>query len=500
MLARIRRSRSPGSSSTTISSGVDRKSGCPLRTTTPLSAPAPRSTRAGERRVDLVEHLHDLDDVERIALLEVRALVDERRQVRRLCGRSTCRPSRRRSRRRCVAGGGTSTFRIASWCAGSSRRSGIVTLRSSLERAGRRSRPWRAISGSERRGSRGRADGRRARRARAPTAPASKPNAGARAAQRARRARPSVVPAGTRSRELGVEGERGVEQLAVVIPDAVRGGAARRRPGRAGGRSRRAPRPGCAARRRGRRATAKSRRCCESQAERKCGSSKSMRDRPLEQRLLELEHLRAWRRRASGARRRRGAPRDLLEGVVEVDRLRFLRELADQGQVRHDELGRRLGPRVAGQEPGEEAVVELEVGGEVDAAERGAAQDLGEPRPALVAVRAGGEQQRDVGVVGAGEAVAHEEAGVGVLDADALVVADLAVDRVRPRDDDAAGGRAERAVGGVQAHLDGRAVARHARRAAAGAPCAWRSAPSPRPASGRRRRRSGSSGLVKRSA
>ena len=49
------------------------------------------------------------------------------------------------------------------------------------------------------------------------------------------------------------------------------------RPGRAAGRSRRAPRPGCGATRRVRRATSKSRRCCESHAERKCGSSKSRR-------------------------------------------------------------------------------------------------------------------------------------------------------------------------------------------------------------------------------
>ena len=58
-----------------------------------------------------------------------------------------------------------------------------------------------------------------------------------------------------------------------------------------------------------------------------------------------------------------------LERVLEVDRVRLLRELADQGEVRHDELRRRLGPRVAAQEPVQQAEVELEVGGQVDAAD-----------------------------------------------------------------------------------------------------------------------------------
>ena len=84
---------------------------------------------------------------------------------------------------------------------------------------------------------------------------------------------------------------------------------------------------------------------------------------------------------------------------------------------------------------------------------------LDQPLPALQTILAGREQQRDVGVVGAGEAVTHEEPRVRVLDGDALIVPDLARDGVGPRHDDAAGGRAERAVGGVEPCLDGGAVA-----------------------------------------
>jgi hypothetical protein len=181
-------------------------------------------------------------------------------------------------------------------------------------------------------------------------------------------------------------------------------------------------------------------------------------DRPLEQRLLELDHLPRGLERLGPGRRRR-PPGDLLERVVEIDPVRLLRDLADQREVRHDELGGRLGPRVACQEPGEEAVVELAVGREVDAADGGAAEDVDQPLPGLCSVVPGGEQQRHVRVVGAGEPVAHEEPRVGVLDGDALVVADLTGDGIGPRHDDTARRGGERTVRGVQPRLDGGALA-----------------------------------------
>src|SRR5262245_66632170 len=100
--------------------------------------------------------------------------------------------------------------------------------------------------------------------------------------------------------------------------------------------------------------------------------------RALEPGLLELEDAlrRALRRRARGLH---GPARDLLEGIVEIDPRRLARELPHRREVRHDEACRRLRPRVAREEPGEQAVVELEVGGEVLAAYRGAAEGLDEP-------------------------------------------------------------------------------------------------------------------------
>ena len=61
---------------------------------------------------------------------------------------------------------------------------------------------------------------------------------------------------------------------------------------------------------------------------------------------------------------------------------------------------------------------------------------------AVQAVLALGQEQGDVGVVGTGHLVAHEHAGIGIDQADALVVADLAFDRLGPEADHAAGMRA----------------------------------------------------------
>ena len=96
--------------STSRSSGSTRNSGWPLRTTTPVSLHEHLGDGAGERRVDLVEHLHHFDDVERLALLEVAPTSTNGGSVRRLAVPVERRPSPRRSRRSAPTGGGTSTF------------------------------------------------------------------------------------------------------------------------------------------------------------------------------------------------------------------------------------------------------------------------------------------------------------------------------------------------------------------------------------------------------
>ena len=113
--------------------------------------------------------------------------------------------------------------------------------------------------------------------------------------------------------------------------------------------------------------------------------------------------------------------------------------------------------------------MELQVGGEIDAAQRGAAEDFDQALPTAFAIGAGGEQERNVRIVGARQAIAHEQARVRVLDADALIVADFALDRVGPRHHDAAGRRRQSAIGGVQARFDRGALARHA--GGLGQPC-----------------------------
>ena len=125
---------------------------------------------------------------------------------------------------------------------------------------------------------------------------------------------------------------------------------------------------------------------------------------------------------------------------------------------------RRLGHHALAEEPLHQAVVELEVGLEIVAAQLHAAQDLGQALVVLAARRAVAEHQRDVRVVGAGQVVVDERAGVGIRRADALVEADLAGSRRRPAADQAAGVRLERLVRRVDAHLDAGERARHARR------------------------------------
>ena len=199
------------------------------------------------------------------------------------------------------------------------------------------------------------------------------------------------------------------------------------RPGRAAGRSRRAPRPGCAAR-----------------------STRPSRDREVapvlrqpggeEVRLVEQQARSAARaaspsgrctcRVASSGLGRGGAgraPGDLLEGVVEIDARappaparrpasdtarRTSSSAWPTGRGAGTRSGCRSGTRGWSRDRCRGCVVRRRI-----SARR---------CPALGAVRAGREQQRDVRVVGAGQPVAHEQPGVGVLDADALVVADLA--------------------------------------------------------------------------
>ena len=143
-------------------------------------------------------------------------------------------------------------------------------------------------------------------------------------------------------------------------------------------------------------------------------------------------------------------PLHLGEGVRGVDLLPLLGQQADHGEVGDDEAGRRLGEHALAEEPVDEPVVEPEVRRQVVAAELRPREHAGEALVGVQAIGALGQEERDVGVGGGGHAVAHEEAGVGVGQADALVVADLAFDGARPVTDEAAGVGGERGVGGVE--------------------------------------------------
>jgi hypothetical protein len=122
---------SSGDSILAFSSGTTLNSGCPFLMITPSPLTSTFSTVPAERRVDLVEHLHHFDDVERIALFEVGALADKLRRTGRLAGIEHAAAAARISSP-LASGGGTSTLRHAAWCSGSSIRSGMWMLRSGL--------------------------------------------------------------------------------------------------------------------------------------------------------------------------------------------------------------------------------------------------------------------------------------------------------------------------------------------------------------------------------
>jgi hypothetical protein len=102
--------------------------------------------------------------------------------------------------------------------------------------------------------------------------------------------------------------------------------------------------------------------------------------------------------------RRQLALAELLPGVGQVDGAGFALELAHGSQVRHDKARGRPGMDRAADEPVHEAVVEFEVGREVLAAHRGLANHLRHVPVAVETRIADGQEQGDVGVVGAGEA------------------------------------------------------------------------------------------------
>ncbi len=69
--------------------------------------------------------------------------------------------------------------------------------------------------------------------------------------------------------------------------------------------------------------------------------------------------------------------------------------------------------------------MKLEVGVQFRAAHGRHAQYLGHLFVATCAAITDGKQEGNIGVVGAGEGVIHEHIGVGVVQADALVVPDF---------------------------------------------------------------------------
>ena len=98
---------------------------------------------------------------------------------------------------------------------------------------------------------------------------------------------------------------------------------------------------------------------------------------------------------------------------------------------------------------------------EVVAAEFGGTQRLADANEVVAAPLTGAEHEGDVRVVGPGEVVEDEGAGIRVALADPLIVADLPGDRGRPAADEATRVGLERCVGGVDADLARRQVDPH---------------------------------------
>ncbi len=120
----------------------------------------------------------------------------------------------------------------------------------------------------------------------------------------------------------------------------------------------------------------------------------------------------------------------LQKGIDRIEFVRFLFEGADQGQVRDDKTGGRLGHNVTAEEPADQTVVEVEIGRQGAAAQRRAAKDIRERLITFQAILPFGQQQGNVRIVGAGHFVFHKDTGIRVDQADPLVVTDFAVDRL----------------------------------------------------------------------
>ena len=122
----------------------------------------------------------------------------------------------------------------------------------------------------------------------------------------------------------------------------------------------------------------------------------------------------------------------LEEGIDHIQLVGFFFKGTNQCQIGDDKTGGRLGHDIAAQEPVDQSIVELQVCGQRAATQRSTAQHIGEAFVAGLTVITLGEQQGDIGVIGAGDFILHEDAGVRVGHADALVITNLTLDRFRP--------------------------------------------------------------------
>ena len=64
------------------------------------------------------------------------------------------------------------------------------------------------------------------------------------------------------------------------------------------------------------------------------------------------------------------------------------------------------------------------------------------------------QQQRNIGVIGPRQRVLHEHIGIGVMQTDALIVADLALNRIGPEFNNAASAGLQCVIGGIQPRLE----------------------------------------------
>ncbi len=159
---------------------------------------------------------------------------------------------------------------------------------------------------------------------------------------------------------------------------------------------------------------------------------------------------------------------DLLPRVLDIKLVRLGFQLTDCREVRHDETCRWPRVDILAYEPVDQPVVKLQVGRQVLAAHTGAAYHLGHALVGFQTRITHGQQQGNVGVVSTRKGILHEDISIGVVQADTLIVANFTVECIAPAFDNPASGRLQRLVGRIQPRFHRVVVTQQALRARQG--------------------------------